>query len=98
MSTTVLIRPMVTEKSQGLSQKLNTYCFEVNKKSNKLEIRKAVEKMYGVNVESVSTAVIPGKIRSRFTKTGSSKGQTSSYKKAYVTLTKGDSIDFYAQV
>jgi large subunit ribosomal protein L23 len=98
MSTAILIRPMVTEKSQGLSQKLNTYCFEVNKRANKLEIRKAVEKLYGVNVKSISTAVIPGKARSRYTKTGQSRGQTSAYKKAYVTLTKGDSIDFYAQV
>ncbi len=98
MATTVLIRPMVTEKSQGLSQKVNTYCFEVNKKANKLEIKKAVEKLYGVNVESVSTAMIPGKTRSRYTKTGSSRGQTSSYKKAYVKLGKGDTIDFYAQV
>jgi large subunit ribosomal protein L23 len=98
MSTTVLIRPMVTEKSQGLSQKLNTFCFEVNRKANKLEIKKAVEKLYGVNVESVSTAMLPGKARSRYTKTGSSRGQTSSYKKAYVKLAKGDSIDFYAQV
>lgn len=98
MATAILIRPMVTEKSQGLSQKLNTYCFEVNKKANKLEIKKAVEKLYGVNVKSISTAVIPGKARSRYTKTGASSGQTNSYKKAFVTLAKGDSIDFYAQV
>jgi len=94
----ILKRPIITEKMTRLGEKLNRYGFIVDRKANKLEIKKAVEKMYGVNVTDVNTMVIPGKTRARYTKTGITKGQKSAYKKAIVTLNEGETIDFYSNV
>ncbi|MBA3646980.1 MAG: 50S ribosomal protein L23 [Chitinophagales bacterium] len=94
----VLIKPLISEKMNLITQKLNKVGFLVSKDANKIQIKSAVEKMYGVTVKGVATAVNPGKLTQRHTKTGSSKGMKSSYKKAYVTLAKGEAIDFYANV
>ena len=94
----VLIKPLITEKMTRLAEKLNRYGFIVAKSSNKIQIKDAVEKMYGVNVQAVNTMIFPGKMRQRFTKTFISKGLTNSYKKAIVTLAEGESIDFYSNV
>jgi large subunit ribosomal protein L23 len=94
----ILIRPLISEKLNILGQKLNKVGFVVARTANKIEIRNAVEKMYGVTVKSVSTTVLPGKVKQRFTKAGVSKGMKSPIKKAYVTLAKGEAIDFYAGV
>jgi len=98
MSTETLIRPLITEKGQMLGQKRNTYVFEVSYETNKVEIKKAVQKMYGVTVKDVSTAIMPGKPKSRFTRSGTMIGKSGSFKKAYVTLNEGESIDFFANV
>lgn len=98
MATEVLSRPLITEKGTRLGEKFNTYTFKVAKDSNKLEIKKAIEQYYNVQVESVSTTVIPGKLKTRYTKKGMAKGIKPSYKKAYVTLKDGESIDFYGNV
>src|SRR5580765_7510074 len=94
----ILIRPLISEKMNNLSQKLNKVGFVVSRDANKIQIRSAVEKMYGVSVKSVATTVIPGKVKQRYTKTGVSKGMKSPTKKAYVTLAKNEAIDFYANV
>ncbi len=94
----ILIRPLISEKLNNLNQKLNKVGFVVDKDANKIEIKNAVEKMYGVTVKSVDTAVIPGKAKVRYTRKGMTRGMKSSYKKAYVTLAKGETIDFYANV
>jgi large subunit ribosomal protein L23 len=94
----ILIRPLISEKLNNLNQKLNKVGFVVDKDANKIEIKNAVEKMYGVTVKSVDTAVIPGKAKVRYTRKGMTRGMKSSYKKAYVTLAKGEAIDFYANV
>ena len=94
----ILKRPIITEKMTKLGEKLNRYGFVVDRKANKLQVKSAVEKMYGVTVKAVNTMVIPGKNRTRFTKTGITKGQKSAYKKAIVTLSKGETIDFYSNV
>jgi large subunit ribosomal protein L23 len=94
----ILISPLISEKMNNLNQKLNKVGFHVSKESNKIQIKNEVEKMYGVTVKSVATSVVPGKAKSRYTKKGMSRGMKSSYKKAYVTLAKGDTIDFYANV
>jgi large subunit ribosomal protein L23 len=94
----VLIKPLISEKMNLLNQKVNKVGFVVSKNANKIQIKLAVEKMYGVSVKSVATAVNPGKLKQRYTKKGVSKGIKSSIKKAYVTLAKGESIDFYAGV
>jgi large subunit ribosomal protein L23 len=94
----ILIKPIVTEKSTKVSEKLNRYGFVVDKNANKLQIKSAVEKMYGVTVKDVNTLVQAGKAKQRSTKTAVLKGQKSSYKKAFVTLNAGDSIDFYSSI
>ncbi len=95
MAKQILIKPIITEKATILADKRNTYAFVVNRDANKIEIRKAVEKMFNVAVESVNTAVIPGKPKSRSTKTAIVKGHKSAYKKAFVTLPPGETIDIF---
>ena len=68
MAKPILIKPLITEKAEVLSEGLNKYSFVVDRKANKVEIRKAVEEMYGVAVASVNTAVMPGKAKNRTTK------------------------------
>jgi large subunit ribosomal protein L23 len=94
----ILKRPIITEKMTRLGEKLNRYGFVVDRKANKLQVKTAVEKMYGVTVKAVNTMVIPGKNRTRYTKTGITRGQKSAYKKAIVTLNAGETIDFYSNV
>jgi len=90
----VLIKPLNTEKTAKL-QGLNQYAFLVHKKANKLQVREAIEKIYGVKVVNVNTVLYAGKKKERNTKTGLVRGKTSSYKKAYVTLAEGDIIDIF---
>lgn len=94
--TDVLVKPVVTEKVNLQMERSGRYTFVVDKKANKLEIKKAVEEFYGVKVEDVNTTVVPGKRKSRFTKSGFISGVKSSYKKATVTLAEGDSIDLFS--
>jgi large subunit ribosomal protein L23 len=69
----------------------------VNKKANKVQIKKAVESLYGVTVEEVNTMLYAGKSKSRFTRTGLVTGRQSAFKKAVVTLRDGDCIVFVLQ-
>jgi large subunit ribosomal protein L23 len=94
----ILIKPIVTEKMTSLGEDLNRYGFVVHKNANKIQIKQAVEKMYGVAVESVNTMQYGGKTKSRYTKSGIITGKTKSYKKAIVTLAEGDMIDFYSNI
>ncbi|MDZ7607816.1 MAG: 50S ribosomal protein L23 [Cyclobacteriaceae bacterium] len=94
---TVLKKPLVTEKISALNEK-GKYGFIVEKTANKIEIKKAVEKMYGVKVESVATLRYQGKDKSRYTKAKVVAGRTSSFKKAIVTLAQGEVIDFYGSI
>ena len=94
----ILIKPVVTEKYTQQAETLNRYSFIVNKNANKIQIKSAVEEMYGVTVSSVNTMVYGGKNKSRYTKTGMISGKTNSYKKAVVTLVDGDTIDFYSNI
>ncbi len=98
MAKTILIRPIITEKADLLSERLQKYSFIVEKKANKIEIAKAVEARYSVNVESVNTVVMPGKQKSRMTKTGILQGRISAYKKAIVTLVEGEEIDLFGDI
>ena len=80
------------------SERYNRYAFVVDRKVNKIEIKKAVAEMYDVTVDSVRTMICIGKKRIRGTKSGMIVGKTSTYKKAIVTLVEGDSIDFYSNI
>lgn len=98
MSRDILVKPLVTEKTAKLTEKQNKFSFVVNKKSNKIEIKKAIEAMYGVTVTDVNTVIMPTKKRSRLTKRGVIEGKTRSVKKAYITIADNDTIDFYAEI
>ena len=93
----ILKKPLVTEKVSALNEK-GKYGFIVDADANKVEIKKAVEKQYGVNVESVNTMVVMGKKKTRYTKAGVLAGRKPNYKKAIVTLAAGEVIDFYSNV
>jgi large subunit ribosomal protein L23 len=80
------------------SEKLNRYGFIVDKRADKLQIRKEVEDLYGVKVEAVNTIRYAGKRKSRYTKAGFVEGRTNAYKKAIVTLKDGQTIDFYSNI
>jgi len=94
----ILLRPIVTEKMTGLGESLNRFGFIVDRRANKIQIKKAVEEMYGVNVLAVNTMIYAGKSKSRFTRTGVISGSSNSLKKAIVTLAQGDTIDFYSNI
>jgi large subunit ribosomal protein L23 len=94
----ILIKPIVTEKITAQAESLNRYGFIVNRNANKLQIKKAVESLYNVSVESVNTLIHGGKRKSRFTKAGVITGTTGKTKKAIVTVAKGESIDFYSNI
>ena len=93
----ILKKPLVTEKVSALNEK-GKYGFIVDTDANKVEIKNAVEKQYGVNVEQVNTMVVMGKKKTRYTKAGVLAGRKPSFKKAIVTLAAGEVIDFYSNV
>lgn len=93
----ILISPLVTEKISALNEK-GKYGFIVDSSANKVEIKQAVEKQYGVNVTRVNTSNIMGKIKTRNTKSGVLVGKKSDFKKAIVSLAEGEVIDFYGNV
>jgi len=98
MTTEILFRPIVTEKLTALGEKLNRYGFTVDMRANKIQIKEAVEGLYGVTVASVNTLRYSGKVKSRNTKSGVIAGQRNSYKKAIITLKEGEKIDFYSNI
>jgi len=94
----ILLKPVITEKMSREGEDFNRYGFVVPRSVNKVEIKKAVEEMYGVTVKSVATMTTPGKSKSRYTKRGVVQGTTATIKKAVVTLVDGDMIDFYSNI
>ncbi len=94
----IIIKPVITEKMTEMGESMNRYGFIVNRKANKLQIKAAVEELYGVEVLSVNTMTYRGKTKSRFTKTGMISGKTAAYKKAIITVAEGETIDFYSNI
>jgi len=94
----ILIKPIITEKATNDSELYNRYSFSVNVKANKVEIKKAVEAVYGVSVEKVRTINVRPDRRTRQTKTGVQQGKTNAVKKAIVQLAEGETIDLYANM
>ncbi len=87
----IIIAPVVTEKSMRLIQEENKYTFRVHPKANKIEIRRAIEALFGVRVLKVATMKVKGKRRRQSWRYP--EGRTESWKKAVVTLAEGDRID-----
>ncbi|MDR2841495.1 MAG: 50S ribosomal protein L23 [Paludibacter sp.] len=94
----IILKPIVTEKLTKLGETFNRYGFRVELTANKIEIKKAVESMYNVTVTDVNTIRVAPKKKSRFTKAGTIKGAASAYKKAIVTVKKGETIDFFSNI
>lgn len=94
----ILIRPIITEKATADSEDRNRFAFQVAVDANKVEIKNAVEELYGVHVEKVRTAVMPGKKKSRQTKNGMVTGSTGKLKKAVVEVRSGETIDLYSNI
>jgi large subunit ribosomal protein L23 len=94
----IIQKPIITEKMTEKGEKLNQYGFVVDIHANKLQIKKAIKEIYGVDVLTVNTMNYSGKIKTRYTKSGLLKGRTPTSKKAIVTLAEGESIDFYSNI
>ena len=95
----IIIKPIFTEKQTEMTDKFeNRYGFIVVPTANKVEIKKAIEELYNVHVERINTMKYDGKIKSRHTKSGVVSGKTPSFKKAIVTLKKGETIDLYSNI
>ncbi len=88
----ILVRPIITEHAADIAERHNQISFEVMRSANKYQIKDAVESVYGVKVDKVHTSIYQGKLKRR----GSSIGRKPNWKKAIVTLQKGDVIDFFA--
>lgn len=94
----ILKKPIISEKMTKLGEKLGQYGFLVDMSANKIQVKQAVESMYGVSVEAVNTMNYRGKTKTRGTKTGFTSGVKGRCKKAIVTLKKGETIDFYSSI
>jgi large subunit ribosomal protein L23 len=95
----IIIKPIITEKQTAITEKMaNRVGFRVSPDANKLEIKAAIEEMYGVKVVKINTANYDGKRKSRYTKSGVVSGREAAFKKAIVTLKEGDAIDFFKNI
>ena len=94
----VIIKPIITEKMTKDGEVFNRFGFVVDKKANKIQIKKAVEASYGVTVENVNTMNYRSDRSVKYTKSGLIVGKTNAYKKAVVQLKEGEAIDFYNNI
>ena len=91
----VIYAPLITEKTTSLKDDEKTVCFRVARDANKTQIRSAVEKLFGVKVDSVRTSRIKGKMK----RYGRFEGKRADWKKAFVTLRDGEKmIEFFEGV
>lgn len=91
----IIDRPLLTEKIAELKEAHNRYAFRVDRNANKREIKEAVEKLFNVKVIDVRTAIFPGKNTVVMNRSGRFEGLRKSWKKAYVTLAEGQTIDAF---
>jgi len=94
----IIIKPIVTEKVTKESEVLNRFGFYVDKKANKIQIKKAVEATYGVTIVSVNTMNVRPDRTTKYTKSGLISGKTNAAKKAFVQVQEGETIDFYNNI
>lgn len=94
----VIIKPLLTEKTSDQAENGNAFVFLVDRKTNKVEVKKAIEKVYGVTVNKVNTVNVMGKKKVRMTRGSYSVGRTNHYKKAIVYVAAGETIDLYANI
>jgi large subunit ribosomal protein L23 len=94
----IIKKPIVTEKVTKESEVSNRFGFVVDKKANKVQIKKAVEAAYGVSVVSVNTMNVRPDRTTKYSKSGLISGKTNAYKKAMVQVKEGETIDFYNNI
>lgn len=94
----IIIKPIITEKITKDGEVFNRFGFIVAKKANKIQIKKAVEAVYGVGVVSVNTMNYRADRTVKYTKSGLISGKTNAYKKAIVQVQEGETIDFYTNI
>ncbi len=94
----IIIKPIITEKITKEGEVFNRFGFVVDKKANKVQIKKAVEAAYGISIVSVNTMNYRADRTTKYTKSGLISGKTSSYKKAIVQVKEGETIDFYNNI
>jgi len=92
----VIIKPVISEKANYLTDLRGSYSFLVNPKANKIQIKKAVEAAYGVKVADVNTMIYAPRVSSKYTKKGLQVGKTNKLKKAVIKLAEGEVIDIFA--
>jgi large subunit ribosomal protein L23 len=91
----ILAYPILTEKMLKLQENKRKYAFKVNKKTNKIDIKKAVQTRFDVTVEKIHIVNVKGKAKQMNTRRGITRGKRSDWKKAIITLREGDSINFF---
>jgi len=93
----IILNPMLTEKSNSLTEQFNKYVFKVNINANKLQIKKALEKRFDIKITKISTVLVKGKSKNTTVKSGGhvirTSGYRESWKKAIITLNEGDKIN-----
>ena len=94
----IIIKPLVTEKMTGITEKQNKFGFIVAPDANKRQIKEEVQALYNVTVLDVNTCIYAGKNKSRYTRSGLITGRTNRFKKAIVTIAEGETIDFYSNI
>jgi large subunit ribosomal protein L23 len=94
----ILVKPIITEKITKEGELFNRFGFVVDKKANKVQIKKAVEATYGVSVVNVNTMNVRPDRTTKYTKSGLIIGKTNAYKKAIVQVQEGETIDFYNNI
>ncbi len=94
----IIIKPIITEKITKEGEIFNRFGFVVDKKANKVQIKKAVEATYGITVVTVNTMNYRADRTTKYTKSGLISGKTSAYKKAIVQVKEGETIDFYNNI
>jgi large subunit ribosomal protein L23 len=94
----IILKPIITERTNMLKENSNKFVFEVDPRANKREIKTAIEKLFKVTVKEVRTAIVRGKMKTTFMRSGRFTGRKPDRKKAIVTLAKGENIDIFDQV
>ena len=97
LSESILIKPLLTEKMLKQQEEERKYAFQVMPAANKIEIKRAVEAKFGVQVSSVQTINVKGKAKRMNTRRGLTRGRRANWKKAIVTLREGQAIDFFQE-
>ena len=92
----IIIKPVISEKANYLTDLRGSYSFLVEPKANKIQIKKAVEAAYGVKVADVNTMIYAPKVSSKYTKKGLQVGKTNKLKKAVIKLAEGEVIDIFS--